>query len=186
MVHRTCSIPDCDKRHEARGWCATHYQRWRAHGDPSIILQARGDDEARFWAKVNKTPGGCWLWTGPAHGGYGRFKANGMTRPAHVWAYEHFVGSIPDGLEIDHVKANGCANRHCVNYEDHLEPVTPRENVLRSRNTKLSDADVLRARKMRQEGRSVASIALDFGIDRCQLYARFRRLGATPQSISGS
>lgn len=186
MSYRTCSIPACDKRHEARGWCATHYQRWRAHGDTGITLQVRGDDEARFWSKVSKTPDGCWLWTDPVYLGYGRFKAAGATRPAHVWAYEHFVGPIPAGMQVDHVKANGCTNRHCVNYEDHLEPVTPRENVLRRGSTKMSDADVLRAWGMRQDGQPIASIALAFDIDVRQLYARFRRLRATPQPTPGS
>lgn len=34
-----CLVPDCARdastyRGGARGWCATHYQRWRRHGDP--------------------------------------------------------------------------------------------------------------------------------------------------------
>lgn len=29
MTNRTCSIPDCEKPHWARGWCSAHYQRWR-------------------------------------------------------------------------------------------------------------------------------------------------------------
>lgn len=33
-MSRTCSIEGCDKRHEARGWCESHYQRWKKHGDP--------------------------------------------------------------------------------------------------------------------------------------------------------
>lgn len=36
---RDCLIPDCDRdasgyRGGGRGWCSTHYQRWRRHGDP--------------------------------------------------------------------------------------------------------------------------------------------------------
>jgi hypothetical protein len=42
---------------------------------------------------------------------------------AHRWAYEHFIGPIPAGLEIDHL----CRVRHCVN-PAHLEPVTKSEN----------------------------------------------------------
>jgi hypothetical protein len=45
---------------------------------------------------------------------------------AHRWAYEHFVGPIPEGLEIDH----GCFVHACVN-PGHLEPVTHQENVRR-------------------------------------------------------
>lgn len=31
---RLCSIPGCDKRHEARGFCKTHYARLRRGNDP--------------------------------------------------------------------------------------------------------------------------------------------------------
>ncbi len=34
---RICTIPDCGKPHRARGWCATHYAWYRAHGAPIII-----------------------------------------------------------------------------------------------------------------------------------------------------
>lgn len=45
---------------------------------------------------------------------------------AHRYAYEHFIGPIPEGLQVDHL----CRVRNCVN-PDHLEAVTCRENVLR-------------------------------------------------------
>lgn len=34
MAEATCSIEGCERRKVARGWCATHYGRWRRHGDP--------------------------------------------------------------------------------------------------------------------------------------------------------
>lgn len=34
MQHATCTLPDCAKPHEAKGYCATHYQRWLRTGDP--------------------------------------------------------------------------------------------------------------------------------------------------------
>jgi len=87
----------------------------------------------RFMSKVDIREGGCHEWTGGRAGeGYGYFYT-GSTAPgehgrvyAHRWAYEHFVGAIPDGLVIDHL----CRNRRCVN-PDHLEPVPQRVNVAR-------------------------------------------------------
>ena len=85
--------------------------------------------EERFWAKVEKTPHGCWLWTGACtKGGYPVFTEQGRQVYAHRWAYARFVGEIPEGMQIDH----RCNVRRCVNYETCLRPLSPRDNILRS------------------------------------------------------
>ena len=81
---------------------------------------------ARFWPKVDLTLD-CWLWTACTTRGYPTFSENGTNVRGHRWAYEHFVGPIPDGLHLDHL----CRTPLCVN-PDHLEPVTPAENTRRS------------------------------------------------------
>jgi hypothetical protein len=72
------------------------------------------------------TESGCWIWMGSLAQGYGRIMIGGKGRGAHVVAYELFVGSVPDGLELDHL----CRVRCCCN-PWHLEPVTHLENVRR-------------------------------------------------------
>ena len=80
----------------------------------------------RFWSKVDKS-GDCWVWTaGKSRDGYGNFKRDGKDLKAHRVAYELVRGSIPTGLDLDHL----CRVRACVN-PDHLEPVTRRENIMR-------------------------------------------------------
>lgn len=91
----------------------------------------RSADE-RFDAQVIKHDGGCWEWTGsrsgsaPHAGPYIQFRVNGQRVYIHRYAYERFVGPIPEGFQIDHL----CRNTRCVN-PAHLEAVTPRINVQR-------------------------------------------------------
>lgn len=87
-----------------------------------------GSVQRRFWSKVQlDADTGCWQWTACTADGYGRFHLRrGKVPPTHRLSYEWLVGPIPEGLHIDHL----CRNRGCVN-PDHLEPVTPKVNILR-------------------------------------------------------
>lgn len=87
----------------------------------------------RFWSKVDvRGETECWLWTaGTAGGGYGAFWLDGRMVYAHRVAYELLTTEpIPEGTELDHVKARGCTSTLCVN-PAHLEPVSHAENVRR-------------------------------------------------------
>ena len=81
----------------------------------------------RFLSKVSVEPNtGCWLWAAQVSpDGYGKFVFEGG-QLAHRFSYETTNGSIPDGLQIDHL----CRQRSCVNPE-HLEAVTQAENMRR-------------------------------------------------------
>lgn len=35
-----CSIEGCARQRVARGWCGTHWRRWRTHGDPLTTANA--------------------------------------------------------------------------------------------------------------------------------------------------
>lgn len=71
---------------------------------------------------------GCWLWTGrTTPGGYGSLRNEvGRSEVAHRASYRCHVGSIPAGLQLDHL----CRTPRCIN-PAHLEPVTARENIRR-------------------------------------------------------
>jgi hypothetical protein len=102
-----------------------HYQRQRIHGSTNYTKQADSESvmAARFWRKVNKSPG-CWIWqAGRTGNGYGSFGIAGRSYRAHRIAYEMAYGPIPTAAEIDH----RCHSRLCVNPE-HLRAVTKKQN----------------------------------------------------------
>lgn len=71
----------------------------------------------------------CWEWVASKFpNGYGQSWDYDiqMCTTAHRVVYKALVGSIPEGMHLDHL----CRNIICVN-PSHLEIVTPRENLLR-------------------------------------------------------
>lgn len=79
----------------------------------------------RFWRYVRKAgPDECWIWFGPAgNWGYGQIYYKGRRHYCHKWAYEHFVGPVPDGKILMH----SCDTPACVN-TNHLSIGTLKEN----------------------------------------------------------
>lgn len=107
-----------------RGW---------VRGEPQAFLHAHRSRPALRWVLEDhgfSTP--CWTYQGWLNRhGYGEIGIGGARRLMHRWAYETFVGSIPVGLQIDHL----CRNRACSR-PDHLEPVTQAENLRRGRESR--------------------------------------------------
>lgn len=102
-------------------------------------MVGRVDPLVRFEQKF-KVSASCWIWTAYRdRDGYGTFWVDGRQVRAHRFAYEAYVGPIPLGLTIDHVRARGCRSRACVN-PAHLEPVTVRENTCRGDSARVSAA----------------------------------------------
>jgi hypothetical protein len=134
----TCISPVCDRPTHSWSMCAVHASRFRRTGNPRLEDAVRVPPPSRwvdrFWSKVGKSDG-CWTWTGRHSGtGYGVVTVHNRGRrdtSAHRVAYELTHGPVPEGMHLDHF---ACDNRGCCN-PDHVRPVTPRENTLRSDGT---------------------------------------------------
>jgi len=141
---------------------------------------------ARFWAKVDITPG-CWEWRAAKNkqDGYGVLsRGDGKLIYAHRLSWLLHSGPLPDGMCICHK----CDNPTCVN-PDHLFLGTPGANTRdmiekgRSRlrthgffgetsgNVKLNAEQVLEIRrKAATEKRCMARLAREFDVSPSQIH----------------
>jgi hypothetical protein len=118
--HR-CDTPQCVR--------PDHLEIGIRHRMPSVQTP-----EERFSRYAAEDRDGHWMWSGPTNGrdvcDYGRLfmgdKAIPRYMQAHRWAYQFFIGPVPDGLELDHL----CEITLCVN-PWHLDPVPHAINVKR-------------------------------------------------------
>lgn len=90
-------------------------------------VRPRGTAKQRFEGlyKVNPQTD-CWEWQGTTTRGYGIHSGdNNKIVRANRFAYENYVGPIPDGHGVLHK----CDNPLCVNWQSHLFTGTQKDNM---------------------------------------------------------
>lgn len=129
---------------------------------------------AHFWSIAEKRSDGCWLWIASKdHGGYGRYKVNGVAVRAHRFAFELVNGAIPAGLIVCH----RCDVPACVNpahlflgsHADNAKDKVQKGRVRPVRGSacplaKLTEAQVFELRQRRANGAGVNYLARDYGV----------------------
>lgn len=166
---RVCSIIHCEKPVVARGWCTTHWERWRRLGTTDLQEARRKRTVERFWAKVDRRDAsGCWEWQAARRNGYGSFSLGGRAGTmvsAHRFSWELSNGQIPTGKVVRHK----CDNPPCVN-PSHLVIGSHGENMRdmaereRSSKTVLTADEVRNIRALGAAGTSQSAIAGSFGV----------------------
>lgn len=128
---RVCQVENCSNKHEAKGFCAKHYQRLRLHG----TYAGGGSTErgaVKDWLQeyANYTGDDCIEWPFSKSGkrGYGSAHFGGRTRTASNAMCEVAHGPAPTPW---HEAAHSCGNGHlaCVNPR-HLRWATRSENQI--------------------------------------------------------
>lgn len=123
---KLCSVDECGRKHKGHGLCDLHLLRKRKGIplDRPLRSQFSNPIEAFEFRSMPVSETGCVIWLGSiSDRGYGKMYSNGKYVYAHRFAYEKAHGSLPDGLQLDHI----CHVRCCVN-PAHLRPATNKQN----------------------------------------------------------
>lgn len=113
---RICAIAGCNKLHAARGWCKSHYYRWRDHGDPVGGRTPYGEPERFLQDSITSATDECLPWPYGTNGnGYGiisRWPGQRRSALVHRIVCEEAHGP-PSSADAQ--AAHSCGNRLCCN-----------------------------------------------------------------------
>ena len=147
--------PIAKKTNKKRGWVKGKSLRFiQGHNGrlrPKGVVQYEIDHTTK-----------CWVWKRSRQSnGYGHLTVDNQQVLAHRFVYEQNIGTIPEGMELDHL----CRNPPCVN-PDHLEPVSHAENCRRGMRAKLDRETATEIRTLHRVGATISGLAQKFAVSR--------------------
>ena len=172
----TCTVTGCHRKHWAKGYCSAHYQRVRKGEDLNTPIEAGKGDRLR-WLKAHLEYAGaaCLVWPFSSDpSGYGSGYYAGRKIGAHRLMCVLAHGEPPVG---NSQAAHSCGNKSCVNPK-HLRWATGAQNAddkrrhgtmpygERVHSSRMTVADVRRAKAMRSDGASYQKISELIGVSR--------------------
>jgi|GEM_PF-2221282 hypothetical protein len=181
MSIAACSVPDCNGKHLAKGYCSKHYQRKRFTGKVELT-PSRSSDE-RFMSFVKVDPDTCaWLWQGGISSttGYGVFYLNGKSVSAHRYSYQMAHGAIPDDVFVCHkYEALG---RHNVNPEhlflgtatDNMQDAAAKRRTLIGERNLASKLSATEAAEIASSKDTCSALSERYGVSEC-VVSKIRR-----------
>jgi hypothetical protein len=182
--YRLCSIPDCDKPLNAKGFCQKHYIRFLKHGDPLFTKVTPGGYVQKFFEEVVCLYEGdeCLIWPySRKPNGYASFWHNGRTSLVCRVLCEKVNGAPPPKNHAAHSCGKGhlgcVAKSHLswktvkANSKDKLEHGTLKAGQ-NNGNSRLSEDDVIAI--LSAEGVSQSQLAKRYGVTQA-LVSKIRR-----------
>lgn len=186
---RICTIDDCGKPHEARGYCNKHYLAMRITGDPLGSRYRAEPDALMSWmtgVALNYCGTDCLLWPfGKGKDGCGLLSVNGKRVRAPRVACEHKNGPPP---HCNSVARHTCGNgdQGCVNpnhliwgsqYENAQDTIAHGKSTRGFKNPQAKlTTDAVRAIRKMAGTQKHKDIAVQFGVTSHTVGAIHRRV----------
>lgn len=174
-----CSVEGCDRPFRCRQLCAVHYDRWRRHGDPTVLLTTPKGELLAWLAKAMLLEtDDCIEWPYTlSTSGYGIVRYQGRQTPAHALALILSGQPKPDAPQ--NLALHWCDNPPCVNvrhlrWGSNLDNAADRVARERGRHpngenhyrAKLNEQQVREIRRRWAMGESQVSLGAAYGVDR--------------------
>lgn len=169
---------------EGRAWAILQRPAPRGRYEHARSWEIRNNHRRSFVRRINRTPGGCWLWTGqsPERGGKPypmvgwRVRRSGraaLHRSAFTWMMEEWFPE--EHAKLPHRTTTTCGNNLCLNPYHRVDKMNTQNKIT------AEQAVELYALKGRVHS---AEVAEQFGISRNQVLSIWR--GRNWASVTGA